>query len=109
MLRIIGMDEIEKHYSPGYSRHWFDKDTLRFFKSRLPQQAYQTDDETRAYFVTSEQPPDGSRRWSIRCYSFVTRDIETIGPFCSWSSSRAATSAAMKLAKFNSATPAKAA
>ena len=85
-MLTTSIDDIRAHYQPGKGRHWFDADTLRFFRCRLPQQAYLTADGSRAYFVTSEQGPDMPRRWTVRCYTFATRDIDTIGEFCGYSS-----------------------
>ncbi len=101
------MDSIITHYCPAPGRHWFDRDSKRFFRSRMPQQAYVVGEyqspRTVAYFVTSEQFVGSDRRparrmYSVREYNYETRDINTIGEFNSMSKS-AANTLAMRLAK----------
>lgn len=79
---MIGMDEVERIYSPGIGRHWFDADSMRCFRTRLPQAAYKGDGGI--YFVTSErfQSSHGScpRAYSVRKLVGEGR-IETIGAF----------------------------
>ena len=41
--------------------HFFDRDTLRFFGSKIECKLY-----AGRYFVTSEQPPHGPRVWRVR-------------------------------------------
>ena len=108
-MLIIGIDTIERHYIPSVRRYWFDADARRFFKSRLPTQAYQTDDESVAYFVTSEQQHGHARRWSVRRYTFATRDISTVGDFQEYSNRSAADRRARYLASQMAVQPAQAA
>jgi hypothetical protein len=61
--------------------HWFDKETLRFFKSRLPKVAYETD--AGRFFITSEADPSGERRYTVR-EQLPNGNIETVGPFHVW-------------------------
>lgn len=90
----IAIDQIEKLYQPGLSRHWFDSDTMRFFRTRLPQGGYCTEDGRYTFFVTSEQPLRGSRGYTVRVLiapedattspSHPTpkpHEIETVEPF----------------------------
>ena len=63
-VELIGMDEIEKAYEPGIGRHWFDRDTMRFFKCRLPQYGYKG--AGGVFFTSSEQRPGGVRLYSVR-------------------------------------------
>ncbi len=60
--------------------HWFDKDTMRFFKSRVGSEAY-ADGKGGAYFVSSEQGPDEIRRYSIQHFNAKKCNISTIGKF----------------------------
>lgn len=48
--------------------HWFDKDTLFFFRSRVSREIY-PGGGGRVYFVSSEQPPECKRAYSVRLYS----------------------------------------
>ena len=56
--------------------HWFDADTMRFFKSRIESRIIAGN-----RFVTSEQPPSGPRMYSVR---FFREDgsVGTVGEFC---------------------------
>jgi len=64
-----------KQANKAAGHHWFDEDTMLFFKSRLLDiphtgAGYWT-------FATSEQPPYGKRVYSVRiCY--VNGHIETV-------------------------------
>lgn len=66
-------DVIAKHQG-----HWFDADTMRFFKTRLPSVAYQVGD--RVLFVTSEKGPNGIRLCTIR-EQLEDGSIRTVGDF----------------------------
>jgi hypothetical protein len=72
--------------------HYFDKNTMRFFRSRvLP---YVFPGAREVYFVTSEQfvPSTGipePRRYTVRAYNPETDDIRTVNPFNAMSRSRA--------------------
>ncbi len=58
--------------------HWFDRDTLRFFRSRIGQQHALADG--RWLFITSEQGPTNVRNYSVRVMA-VDGDIDTVGEF----------------------------
>ena len=85
-------DIVRKHRG-----HYFSKDTMRFFKSKLIQDVFPTD-SGRVYFVTSEQGPDGVRAFSVRCYSIVQDDISTVGEFRGYESRAKALTAALNCA-----------
>jgi len=86
--------KIEKHYSlleirkmmDASDSHWFDDDTLHFFKTRLGK-CYSGSGGT--YFVTSEKPPHGVRQHSVRQFHPKELRIETISGFCSLTNSQA--------------------
>jgi DNA-directed RNA polymerase subunit RPC12/RpoP len=59
--------------------HWFDTDTMRFFKSRIGAMRRVG---SVILFVSSEQPPHGQRQYSIRRMT-ESGDIDTVGEFCS--------------------------
>jgi hypothetical protein len=71
--------EIEYKNRNNGGGHWFDKETMRFFKSRVGIIRSKGDDY---YFVSSEQPPHGKRMFSVR-HMDIGGDIKTIGEFCS--------------------------
>ena len=106
-MKIISMQEIEAMYVPGISRHWFDADTMRFFKTRLAQVGYQHADGS-VYFVTSEKPPYGERRYSVRRLTGFKGDIQTIGEFCGYKNAATANKYAEGYASGNIPLPEKA-
>ena len=63
--------------------HFFDRDTLRFFGSRIGETVYGG-----RYFVTSEKPPFGPRRWTLRV-ALDSGAVETVGEHCAMPRSRA--------------------
>lgn len=108
-MHWIPMEEIRRLYDPGYHRHWFDRSTMRFFRSRLPQGGYMTTDERLVYFVSSEQFEGSNgdraeRRYSIRVLKVADHAIDTIGDFQAYASRSGADAAARRLAE--SASPA---
>lgn len=73
--------EIEYRNRTNNTGHFFDSDTMRFFRSRIG--AVRIKDGI-WYFVTSERPPHGSRAYSVRRME-LDGDITTVGEFCSMS------------------------
>lgn len=76
--------------------HWFDADTMRFFRTRISASAVR---RTHAglFFVTSEKGPTMPRRYCIRLAYWRRRDdgrwvvaIRTIGDFQAYASREAA-------------------
>lgn len=57
--------------------HWFDKSSMRYFGTRIESGIL-----FGRYFITSEQPPNGPRRFSVRTFDSEA-DIETVGEFAS--------------------------
>jgi hypothetical protein len=53
--------------------HGFDKDTMRFFGTRVGKSCYADNGDT--LFITSEQPPSGPRGWAVRRMNCDTGDI----------------------------------
>ena len=85
------MDEIRKEYGTGPGFHWFDPDTMRFFRTRLPRHGYRGPGGT--YFVSSEQGPLMPREYTVRRLVGLGR-IETVGEFCGYKARATATEAA---------------
>ena len=100
----ISMDEIEVMYSPGIGRHWFDADTLRFFRGRLAAGGYQAADGS-VYFVSSEQNHGMGapypRLYTVRRLSGPKGNVETVGEFQQYRTTGAATAAAKGYASGN--------
>ena len=63
-LERIPMAEIKAAYQPGPGRHWFDKDAMSFFKTKLPGHGYHT--PRGSMFVTSETRTAGVVSYSVR-------------------------------------------
>lgn len=99
------MSDVRAHYGSGEGRHWFDRDTMRFFKTKLPRVAYANNSREVAFFVTQETGPNMPSRFSVRKYDFRTRQIDTIGDFNSWVNRGDATENAKALAEFNQVLP----
>jgi hypothetical protein len=77
-MDTISIETVRRHAARNGS-HFFDPDTMRFFRSRVANVAYRTADGTRAYFVTSEQfvPSRGEpapRRYSVRYADFAEKE-----------------------------------
>ncbi len=70
--------------------HWFDTDTMRFFKTRISNW-----DVISGLFITSESGPfgQGPRKFTLRKADFETGKVETIGEFQQYSSLRSAKTA----------------
>ncbi len=79
--------------------HWFDKDTLAFFKSKVGERAY-LDGKGGAYFTSSERGPHGPRAYSVRHYNPARCGISTVGKFQGYATQDQATIAAQKKSVF---------
>lgn len=77
--------------------HFFDKDTIRFFNSKIQPVAY-TKDGLTAYFISSEQMDYNSpRKYSIRKSDLKTGVTGTVGEFGEFSSVTEANQALKKI------------
>lgn len=83
-MRPVDMATVRcKYLSTNPDGHWFDRDSMRFFRTLLPRTAYES--ETREmYFVTRETNPSGETRWSVRRLTQDAAEIETVGDFHSY-------------------------
>ena len=68
-----------KRIARSWGSHFFDKETIRFFKSKICSRVY--DGPGGIYFVTSEKGPHMPRRYSVRRLNIEEEDIETVGDF----------------------------
>lgn len=66
---------------------WFEPSTMRFFGTRIEGGII-----SGRYFVTSEQPPNGARRFSLRSFD-DQGNINTVGDFCAFRSRKEALAA----------------
>lgn len=92
--RFYTTDQIRRH-SQGKT-HFFDKDSMRFFNSRIGQNAYSTNNPFITLFVTSEKYENRysgtseARYYTIRSYDSRTGSVDTVGEFQAYSSSKEA-------------------
>jgi hypothetical protein len=83
-MKFYNIEDIKDDYRRG-NGHFFDKDAMRFFKSRLCWQVYQG--KKSVYFVTSERyesrwsNDSKPRKYTVRQYNPADKSIETIGEF----------------------------
>lgn len=72
------INRIQEEVSASGS-HWFDRDSMRFFKTRIEPQVYQGPGGI--YFVTSEKGPTEIRLYSVRQYRPNGCHVDTVGEF----------------------------
>ena len=85
--RWASMNQIEE--ANRYAgQHFFDPDTMRFFKSRISAHVYYG-----RIFVTSEKGPDEIRRYTVRRQR-RNGSMDTLGEFQGYATSRQAHKAA---------------
>lgn len=68
--------EMIQRYAIG---HFFDRDTMRFFGSRLSQDIYHG--QGVVYFVTSERRGQNPRGHTVRLFDLATRSIKSVSEF----------------------------
>lgn len=73
---IAELEELNRQ-NGGY---WFSRDSMRFFGTRIESGVIRG-----RYFITSEQPPHGSRKYSVRSFD-AQGSVDTVGDFCSFRS-----------------------
>lgn len=100
-MKTISIEDVKDDYRRGPG-HWFSKDTMRFFASRVMEDAFD-DENGHVYFVSSEQfrymGRVDARRYSVRCYTREGRDITTVGEFQAYATRKSALAAAERLAR----------
>ena len=105
MTNILAKETLISEYRRETGGHYFDPETMRFFRSRVSETAFVNNKTGIAYFVTSEQfkPSYGApfqRMYTVRFYDFITGNIGTAPghEFQEYKSRTGAIRAAMKLA-----------
>ncbi len=73
--------ELVAQYKQLSSGHFFDADTMRFFKSRITGN-YRRLSDTEALFITTEKGPDNVRKATIRRATLVKYIRESDGREC---------------------------
>ncbi len=79
-LHLIPFSRVRELYRRKSLRgHWFDEDTMKFFRTVLPLVADERDDGT-IYFYTRETNPSGESMYSVRVLK-ADGEIDTVGMF----------------------------
>lgn len=88
VMKAVSMGEVKEFYARNNpDGHWFDKDSMRFFKTKLPRNAYQGNGGVT--FITQETNPSDETRYTIRRQKH-NGAIETVGEFHSYRTREAA-------------------
>jgi hypothetical protein len=78
-MKTIRFTEVRDFYKRNQpDGHWFDADSMRFFKTKLPEVAYET--TAGILFVTSEVNPSGVKAYTVRRQA-PDGQIKTVGDF----------------------------
>ncbi|MGF3942914.1 hypothetical protein ACQX8E_14780 [Staphylococcus aureus] len=93
--KTVPMSEIRAYYAEKNGGHWFNRDTMRFFKTVLPRTGYLIGDTY--YFVTRETNPSNEARYSVRSLS-AAGALDTVGKFHSYRFREGATEAIAQIA-----------
>lgn len=100
MIRVQ-MSKVIQDYSPCAGRHWFDSDTLHWFRCRLSHWAFENASGDR-FFVTSESASFGGsapRLYTVRVQrADDLHAIHTVGAFQQYGSRASAVRAAKAFA-----------
>lgn len=86
---IIDINEI-KELNKLKGQHWFENSTVKFFNCRVSSKAYLNKSKTKAYFISSEKQDSLQRRYTIRVHNMETGNINTVGDFQRFETSREA-------------------
>ena len=85
-IETIAIDVIETA-NRNAGNHFFDADTLRFFRSRVSGEAYRVPGSPVAYFATTEKNSgiisgyNWPRKATVRRADLTTGDVSTVGDF----------------------------
>lgn len=101
IMEIESVKRVNRDKAKGF---WFQEGATRFFHCRYPQVAYEQNGK--AYFVTSEQFDYSSPRlYTIRVCDLSTGQVDTVGEFQQYGTSREANRAMQSLIKWNHKVP----
>lgn len=95
---IQTVNDIIRHYNKNTYGHWFSRDTMRFFKTKLSSWVGYNSDKDLFFFISSEKFRDNDeRRYTIRYYNPTSFDIGSYSEFLEYDSLSSAKKAAEKL------------
>lgn len=89
--KLHTLDQVKRAAGSAGS-HWFDRDALRYFNSRISERVYPVPGG--ALFISSEKfrglyEPDGERLYTVRSCTYDGK-IDTVGEFQQWRTSKQA-------------------
>ena len=91
-MKTIPFSEVREFYHRNQpDGHWFDAGSIRFFKTKLPEVAYELSSGG-IYFVTRETSPSGESNYSVR-RQLPDAKIQTVGQFHGYTTAAAARAA----------------
>lgn len=94
-MKTIPFSNVREFYARNQpDGYWFNLSTVRFFKTKLPAKAYETD--AGVLFVTRETNPSGITAFSVRRQR-VNGEISTVGEFHHFPTAAAARSEIKRL------------
>jgi hypothetical protein len=93
MRRYTSVLEIKQAAALGPDKYFFTPGAMRYFNSRISETIYGG-----RYFVTSERPPSGPRRYTVRRIN-DDRSIEDVSGFQAYASLSGASAAAERYAR----------
>lgn len=101
---LVPMETVRKAAKAAGS-HFFDRDTMRLFGSRVP--AFAVAGPGGTFFATSERPPHGPRAYTVRQVHLGPGPfrISTVGTFRQYATGKQATLAARRMAEGNIPAP----
>ena len=79
---VVQMSDV-KAAADAAGSHWFDPGSMRFFRTRLPITGL-ADGCGRMWFVSSEAPRNGPRKFSVRVFVPQSGQVLTHGQFRSY-------------------------
>jgi len=95
MKTTIPMASIKAlHYAKNPDSHWFDHETMKFFKTKLPAYGYKLN--ARIFFITRETNPDNVSMYSLR-ELLDNGKIDTVGDFFAYKTMLSAKNALLSL------------
>ena len=80
-----------------YEGHFFDRETMSFFNSKVYGDCVYSLDGIAYYFVTSEKPIDQDRRYTLRAYDKKENTILTVSKYCEFKTKQQADKALKRI------------
>jgi hypothetical protein len=96
MSRFTSAHDLAEYVRRSGDTHWFDRDTMRFFNTRLSSTYYGN-----GVFVSSERSPSGVRRYTVRVLrvSEGRYTVQSVSGFGAYASLAGASNAARRASR----------